>query len=119
MMQDKKHSSRLTSSSHKSVQQNFDASSLTSLLFLSDPFSQIKQSLSHVVLLLQSQYKLYCQVQSANRARRGTNNLERLLTKEEQLPVGRIQWSRPGCRRAGIVGIMGQFKQQETRRKQD
>ena len=71
-------------------------------------------------MILQSQYKLYCQVQSANRARRDTNNLERLLTKEELLPVGRIQWSRPGCGRAGIVGIMGQhFKQQETRRKQD
>ena len=62
----------------------------------------------------QSQYKHYRQVQSAHRASRGPNRRWRLLTKEDLLWLGWFQRNRPGRGRAGIVGIVWKYLEQQT-----
>ena len=48
------------------------------------------------VMVLQSQYVLYRQVQSAHRASGGPNKPEQLQSKEQQLRLGWLQRNGPG-----------------------
>ena len=48
------------------------------------------------VSLLQSQFVLYRQVQSAHTASGGPNKSEQLPTKEKLLPMDWLQWNGPG-----------------------